>query len=71
LFAFYVTPPRLAPRDSRFILDKFQNKVKNLTNGEYSIYHQIYGEMLPDGTYRMDGAWTHGQGELIIVVFQY
>lgn len=50
----------LAPRDSGYLYEKYQNQLKLLTNGEFNIGHPIVGELLPNGVYRVDGYLTHG-----------
>ena len=46
--------------DSRFVEEYFQNPLKIASNSEFAVGHPVYGEMLSDGTYRVDGFFTHG-----------
>jgi len=50
----------MPPREWSFVYEHHQNNIKLLTKGQFSPGHPLVGELLPDGTYRIDGYLTHG-----------
>jgi len=53
-------PPlaRMTPRDVRFGYEIYQNVIKTASQNEFAVGHPVYGELLPDGSYRIDGYLT-------------
>lgn len=57
--SFIWKPPIMrSPRDARLLREIYQNPLKQTSNNEFAIGHPIFGEMQPDGNYRVDGFLT-------------
>jgi hypothetical protein len=44
-----------SPRYARFLYEGYHNPVKIASHYEFAVGYPIYGELLLDGTYRIDG----------------
>lgn len=51
-------PPMRHPRDLRHLHERYQNPLKIASKYEFAVGHPVYGELLPDGSYRIDGFLT-------------
>lgn len=56
--SFWHPPISRSPRDMRHLHERYQNPLKVISQNEFAIGHPVYGELLPDGTYRIDGYFT-------------
>lgn len=43
---------------ARFLYEGYHNPVKIASHNEFAVGHPVYGELLLDGTYRIDGYLT-------------